>query len=188
MVTKPDRRVRRTQQALQRALLQLMAEKGYESVTIQDIIDSADVGRSTFYNHYSNKDELLKDGFADLRSLIGQPAPNATAAANRDPLRFSLPFLRHIHEQRNLARAIFTQSGLRSVLRHIEELLADVVRDELPSTTPGGVPREAVVRFIVSSHLACLEWWLAESPQSTPEEIDEIFRTLSRPGIEAAGR
>ncbi|MGW2235186.1 TetR/AcrR family transcriptional regulator [Streptomyces sp. NPDC001759] len=185
VVTKPDRRVRRTQQALQRALLQLMAEKGYESVTIQDIIDRADVGRSTFYNHYSNKDELLKDGFADLRSLIGHPPPNATAAPNRDPLRFSLLFLRHIQEQRNLAQAVFTQNGLRPVLKHIEELLADVVRDEISSSTPRGVPREAVVRFVVAAHLACLEWWLTESPHSPPEEIDEIFRTLCLPGIGA---
>ncbi|MEU6540208.1 TetR/AcrR family transcriptional regulator [Streptomyces sp. NPDC047000] len=188
MVTRPDRRVRRTQQALQSALLRLMAEKGYENVTIQDIIDRADVGRSTFYNHYSNKDELLTDGFADLRTLIDRPAPNATAAPARDPLRFSLPFLRHLQEQRNLARAVFTQSGLRPVLQHIEELLADVVRDEIPAATPCGVPREAVVRFVVAAHLACLRWWLTESPQSTPEEIDEIFRTLARPGIEGGGR
>ncbi|MFF4590373.1 TetR/AcrR family transcriptional regulator [Streptomyces sp. NPDC001388] len=188
MVTTPDRRIRRTRQALHQALLQLMAEKGYESVTIQDIIDRADVGRSTFYNHYSNKDDLLKDGFADLRSLVGRQSPKATAAQNRGPLRFSLPFLHHIQEQRHLARALFTQSGLRPVRKHMEELLADVVRDEIPSTTPGVAPREAVVRFIVASHLACLEWWLTESPQSTPEDIDKIFRTLTQPGIEADGR
>ncbi|MER8010849.1 TetR/AcrR family transcriptional regulator [Streptomyces sp. NPDC094149] len=188
MVTRLDRRVRRTQQALQRALLQLMAEKGYESVTIQDIIDRADVGRSTFYNHYANKDELLKDGFADLRSLIDRASPSGAAAPDRGALRFSLPFLHHIHEQRTLAQAIFTESGLRLVLKHIEELLADVVRDEIPATPPHGVPREAVVRFVVASHLACLQWWLTESPDSTPEEIDEIFRTLTQPGIEADGQ
>ncbi|MFF9819469.1 TetR/AcrR family transcriptional regulator [Streptomyces sp. NPDC014006] len=188
MVTKPDRRIRRTRQALLQALFQLMVEKGYEGVTIQDIIDRADVGRSTFYNHYSNKDDLLKDGFANLRSLVDQPPPNATAVPNRGPLRFSLPFLRHIQEQGDLARAVFTRGGLRPVLKHIEGLLADVVRDEIPSTTSGAVPGEAVVRFIVASHLACLEWWLTETPQSTPEEIDEIFRTLTRPGVEAGGR
>jgi AcrR family transcriptional regulator len=188
MVTRPDRRIRRTRQALHHAFFQLMVEKGYESVTIQDIIDRADVGRSTFYNHYSNKDDLLKDGFANLRLLVDQPPPNATAAPARGPFRFSLPFLHHIQEQWPLAQAIFTQSGLRPVLKHIEELLRDVVRDELSSTAAGGVPREAVVRFIVASHLACLQWWLAESPQSTPEEVDEIFRTLTRPGIEADGR
>jgi AcrR family transcriptional regulator len=186
MVTKPDRRVRRTRQALQSALLDLMAEKGYEAVTIQDIIDRADIGRSTFYNHYTNKDDLLSDGFADLRTLVGRPT-NASTASHRGPLCFSLPFLRHIQEQRDLARSVFTESGLRPVLRHIEELLIDVVRSDLPSTTGRGVPPEALARFVVAAHMALVAWWLAQSPQSTPEEIDEIFRALAQPGIDATG-
>ncbi|MFF4574380.1 TetR/AcrR family transcriptional regulator [Streptomyces sp. NPDC001410] len=186
MVTKPDRRVRRTRQALRSALIDLMTEKGYEAVTIQDIIDRADIGRSTFYNHYVNKDDLLTDGFADLRTLVGRPT-NAGAASPRGPLDFSLPFLRHIEEQRDLARAVFTETSLRPVLKHIEELLLDVVRDDLPSPTGRGVPPEARARFVVAAHLALVAWWLAHSPRSTPEEVDEIFRALAQPGIDATG-
>jgi AcrR family transcriptional regulator len=60
MTTTPDRRVRRTRQALQDALFTLMTEKGYDAVTVQDTIDRADVGRSTFHSHYADKDELLQ--------------------------------------------------------------------------------------------------------------------------------
>ncbi|WP_244666612.1 TetR/AcrR family transcriptional regulator [Myceligenerans indicum] len=180
MVTTQDRRVRRTRRALLDALLALMAEKGYEEVTIQDIIDRADVGRSTFYNHYSNKEDLLKDGFADLRLLI-DPSGGDASGRPPDPLRFSLPLLRHLDEQRQVAMTVFGAGRLHPVLAVIEGLLADIVRGELPAFTAGGIPREAVVGHIIGSHLALVQWWLMTSPDSTPEEVDAIFRALTRP-------
>jgi AcrR family transcriptional regulator len=163
-----------------------MAEKGYEAVTIQDIIDRADIGRSTFHNHYTNKDDLLTDGFADLRTLVGRPA-NGSTASHRGPLCFSLPFLRHLQEQQNLARVVFTEGSMRPVLKRIEELLLDVVRSDLPPTTGRGVPPEALARFVVAAHVGLVAWWLGQSPRSTPEEVDEIFRALTQPAIDAPG-
>ena len=58
-----DRRVRRTRQRLKEALLELIAGQPYESITVEDITRRADVGRSTFYSHYTSKDELLFTGF-----------------------------------------------------------------------------------------------------------------------------
>jgi AcrR family transcriptional regulator len=58
-MTKPDRRVERTRELLQTALIELIAERGYDAITIQDIVDRANVGRTTFYSHYNSKDELF---------------------------------------------------------------------------------------------------------------------------------
>jgi AcrR family transcriptional regulator len=65
-----DRRVRRTQDLLRRALLSLIQEKGYDRITVQDILDRADIGRSTFYAHYRDKDDLLRAGFQDIRAAL----------------------------------------------------------------------------------------------------------------------
>src|SRR6266516_2886157 len=65
-----DRRVQRTQQLLRNALFSLIQEKGFESLSVQDIIDRADVGRTTFYAHFDNKEDLLLSGFEDLRALL----------------------------------------------------------------------------------------------------------------------
>ena len=66
-----DRRVQRTRQLLNRALMELIVEKGYDSVTVQDIIDRANLGRSTFYAHYQDKDDLLFSGIDEVvHSLI----------------------------------------------------------------------------------------------------------------------
>src|SRR5262245_17355252 len=98
MASTPDRRVRRTRRALQEALIGLMTEKSYEAVTVQDVIDRADVGRSTFYTHYTDKDKLLRDSIAVLRSLVEQPVTPGPANRRR-PLRFSLPLFRHVHAE-----------------------------------------------------------------------------------------
>ena len=59
----PDRRVQRTRRLLHKALMTEVLDKKYESITVQEILDRADVGRSTFYTHFHDKDELLVSGF-----------------------------------------------------------------------------------------------------------------------------
>jgi AcrR family transcriptional regulator len=61
-----DRRVQRTRRLLHKAFMSLILEKKYESITVQEILDRADVGRSTFYMHFRDKDELLVSGFQYL--------------------------------------------------------------------------------------------------------------------------
>ena len=70
MARKKDRRVQRTNQLLRAALVSLIQEKGYENITVQNIIDRANVGRATFYAHFENKEDLLVSGFEDLRALL----------------------------------------------------------------------------------------------------------------------
>jgi AcrR family transcriptional regulator len=186
MASTPDRRVRRTRKAIQDALISLMTEKRYEAVTVQDIIDRADVGRSTFYMHYTDKDDLLRDNFAVLRSLVEQPVP-LEAANRRRLLRFSLPLFRHIHAERRLARALFGRPGGGPVVRQVEEVLTDIVRTELAelfaTDPPSRAPEDAVVRYVVGAYLALLDWWLDAEPVLSPEEADRIFQTLAAPGI-----
>ena len=82
-----DRRIPRTRAMLQHALTSLILKKGYEAITIQDICDEANVGRSTFYAHYTSKDDLKRSGFEHLRKEFGdrqrdaQAAPEARASA-----------------------------------------------------------------------------------------------------------
>jgi AcrR family transcriptional regulator len=83
-----DRRVRRTRELLRSALLSLIQEKGYERITVRDILDRADVGRSTFYAHYRDKDELLQSGFEDVRSALAaemQPEASRSKARSWNP-------------------------------------------------------------------------------------------------------
>jgi hypothetical protein len=80
---KEDRRIGRTRKMMHEALMALIVEKGYESVTVQDILDRADLGRSTFYSHYRSKDELLLSGFDHLRTMLEETVSKADDCQKR---------------------------------------------------------------------------------------------------------
>ncbi len=78
-----DRRVNRTRKALQQAHISLILEKGYEATTVEDICDAANVGRSTFYAHYTSKDDLRRSGLEHLRKELVDRQKEALAAPGR---------------------------------------------------------------------------------------------------------
>ncbi|WIN00318.1 TetR/AcrR family transcriptional regulator [Actinoplanes oblitus] len=183
MATTPDRRVRRTRAALRDALLSLMAERGYEAVTVHEIIDRADVGRSTFYNHYTDKDELLHDTLGELQSILAAPAK--PVGGTQHGLRFSLPLLRHVAGQRRLGGALFGRGNRTPVLARIQDVLTEVVRTELAAAPgrPPRIPDEAVAHYVVGAYLSLLDWWLTSAPELAAEDADRIFQTLVMPGL-----
>jgi AcrR family transcriptional regulator len=178
-----DRRVARTRNALHDALMSLVLKKGYDTVTIQDIIDEADVGRSTFYSHYGGKDELLRDGFRRLRAELGtaQAASRRAGAKNaRKPLSFSLALFEHAAGYKRVYRALLGGRGSTIVLHEIRRVLADLVLKEPGYGAGESVPADLRVQFVVGSLLTVLTWWLEKSPGRTPAEADTLFRRLVR--------
>src|SRR5713226_5632016 len=104
-----DRRVQRTRQLLQGALLSLIREKGFEALSVQDIIDRANVGRATFYAHFDNKEDLLVSGFDGLRAALKELQRQAhmrTASSDERLFAFSHEMFAHIAEYRKVFRAM----------------------------------------------------------------------------------
>ena len=184
-----DRRVRRTRTALLHALLSLMIEKGYDAITVQDLIDRADIGRSTFYAHFTDKSDLLHEAMSGLRAIV-EPGPEGPPPDRRRPLPFSLRMFQHVQDQHLLLRALLGHPGASSVLSEIEQILLDVARIEL-STLAGPpatvrVPLDLLARTVVASYLAALTWWVSNDFQHTPDEMNALFQTIVAPGIRAA--
>src|SRR5690349_12821508 len=101
-----DRRAARTRRALHEALISLILRKGYDSITIQEIIDAADVGRSTFYAHYTSKEDLLRGGFESLRSELAGARHRASEKRDAGPLAFSLALFEHACGYKQVYRAL----------------------------------------------------------------------------------
>jgi AcrR family transcriptional regulator len=171
-----DRRVRRTRQLLIDALLGLIVERGYEGLTVQDILDRADVGRSTFYAHFRDKDDLLHAAFGRLRTVLALPAADE---APPDLATLSLALFRHTGGQRMLYQALVGQPSGAQLTRFLHELLSDYVRRHLAQLGADlPVPAEVAAQYYVSALLGLLSWWL-DAPQGySPEEMDTMFRRL----------
>lgn len=173
-----DRRVGRTKRRLKEALLALIQERGYEAITIEELSARADVGRSTFYSHFTSKDDLLFAGFdVWLRSLTVPPA--GAGAARR--FHFSLPLLRHIREQRRFFQATIARGGNAAVRRRTTELFAELARIELDRMRPTDDRgrREGEAHAVAGAFLALAAWWLNGGSGVTAETVDEIFQATA---------
>jgi AcrR family transcriptional regulator len=178
---KQDRRVRRTKELLRSALIALITEKGYDRLTVQDIIDRADVGRSTFYAHFRDKDDLLFYGLEEVREAFRPGQEQAT-----------LHVFEHFARSGDVWKAMVGRRGGEMFMRYLHGLLSDLLRGQLAARAPAGetvVPLDALVEFATSTLIGLgTRWWMEKSVPLTPKEMDRLYRRLTEPGIRAGLR
>jgi AcrR family transcriptional regulator len=189
-----DRRSARTRSVLQQALLSLILKKDYEAITINEICDTANVGRSTFYAHFTGKDDLQRSGLENLRGLLAprrMDGPMHSGAVHERILGFSLPMLKHARDHLNTYRALHGSRGGTLALDTIRRILADQVRTELaaPGIWPSAarMPHEVIVEYIVGAYMAVLTRWLDGGAKLPPEDVDAMFVRLAVEGIAPSG-
>jgi AcrR family transcriptional regulator len=187
-----DRRVVRTTKTLHQALISLILKKNYEAITIQEICDEANIGRSTFYAHYTSKDELHQRGIEHLRKLLADGRSDATVD-QRDirgrSLSFSRALFQHAQDRKDLFQALAGSRGGAVALATIRRVISDAVRDGLAETvdknSTDSIPRELIVQFVVGAYMAVLTWWLDQGAKLPPAKIDAMFRRLAGEGLES---
>jgi AcrR family transcriptional regulator len=186
MVAKaPDRRVQRTRKLLQDALFALILEKGYEAITVQDIIDRANVGRATFYAHFMDKQQLFLSGFEQLRVFLAQQHA-AVAGSGARKLSFSLGMFEHVQDHLHLYRALVGKQSGAVMVQRMQQMITDLVREELAALAPSDsppIPREIVVQYMVSTFMGLLIWWADHEGPYTPAQMDAMFQQLTLPGM-----
>ncbi|RUW85592.1 TetR/AcrR family transcriptional regulator [Mesorhizobium sp. M1E.F.Ca.ET.063.01.1.1] len=177
-----DRRVARTRAALQDALIALIPAHGYAAITVEDICEKANVGRSTFYTHYADKDELRSATLeAHLRSLNRKRASSRTETGDQ-LFEFSLPMFEHAQAFRALHRALLSSSG-DTIHDQFRERIRRAVRTEVVGKQPAGIPPEFAVQFISGAFLTVLAWWTTEEASLSPSEIDDLFQRMAAQGL-----
>jgi AcrR family transcriptional regulator len=192
-----DRRVERTQQLIRGAMLTLVREKGFEALTVQEIIDRANVGRATFYAHFDNKDDLLASGFDDLRASLKARQQDTLAGGRTVEDRvfgFSHEVFAHTDEYRDVFRAMVGKRSGAAVQRLLHKLVIDLVREDIKVTAAdadrNAVPAEALVQFIAGALFGLLMWWLegkmGGKVRLSVAEINALFRRLAIPALKAS--
>ena len=185
---KADRRVCRTRRSLSDALVELILEKRYDSITVQNVIDRADVGRSTFYAHYRDKEDLflsdwkrLLDGF--VRSINWEGA----AVGQFIPLQGLFSHVQDFHRfYRALERSRKTDWLFETGLSHLNESIENSLASWLADKPRPTVPIPVLANYLACEIIALLKWWLDRNMPYTPERMGEIFHGLVAPGFRSA--
>jgi AcrR family transcriptional regulator len=206
-----DRRVRRTRTRLKESLLQLLGEKDYDEITVEDIAGRADVGRSTFYSHFDSKEDLLFSGFdAWVVSLaargdgVHHPVAEEPPERETEPrFRFSLPLLHHMRANERLFRAFFLRGQSPWARRRLVAVLTETVRREIE--TPGSAPgvrgaaalrtrarssareTDGQAHAIAWAFVGVVLWWLESARGMSTDAVDRVFQSAVRcPPVEGA--
>lgn len=189
MTLKPvDRRVRKTRTLLQHTMQELILEKGYDAITVQNILDRADVARATFYAHFRDKGDLLLSGFEILHAEMDE----AMAAKRGGPPSLSdiaLSIFRHAQDNRRGFQAMMGGASGEIVIRAARGYLAGHVRDEIgPRATRIQNPAivDAIVDFEAGALVSLITWWLDTESTLSADEMQALYVTLTRPGLDAA--
>jgi len=210
---KPDRRVQKTRKLLQDALIELVAERGYESVSIREILDKANVGRSTFYAHFQDKDQLLHSILDYLNELFEQHKERVLDVTKKSgnvghtdagpvfsPTLSLFQFVGQNHRffkamLGNRGYGIFAKPIYDYVFDHIHGIFTEPVHADVftqlhgqfntlrPREKYGSLESEIAAHYFVSALMGILVWWVEKDMPCAAEEIDRLFRELAMPGF-----
>jgi AcrR family transcriptional regulator len=199
-IKKMDRRVDRTRRLLRDALMDLILEKGYEAVTVEEVAGRANVGRTTFYLHYKDKEELLLESInaivADLVGQMSELPPSAwvvaldaasTSVSPHAPIQI---VFQHAAEHADLYQVMLRGEGSSKAPIKITRILAGAVQQVLEEriTEQGlpvvpSLPLDVFCNYFAGSLLGIITWWLEADMPYPPEEMAVMFQKLAYPGI-----
>jgi AcrR family transcriptional regulator len=186
-----DRRVRRTRRLLRGALLALVAEKGYDRVTVQHVLDRADVGRATFYAHFRDKDDLLLSGFDELREAIRSAMARYERGDHAPPipgLEMTRALFEHVAAHRALYRGLAGGRAGALVLGRARAELVTLVRAHFERVAAQQRAEPTVALEVLAEHtvgalLGVLTWWLEHPSTHSPQEMAATFERLATPTV-----
>jgi AcrR family transcriptional regulator len=193
-MTKTDRRVERTRELLQKALIELIGEGGYDAITIQDIVDRANIGRTTFYLHYTGKDELFMSCHEAIVSefQIGphHPLTREELLANEAPQGMKYAY-RHLEDKRPLFYSIFQGKDSFLILRRIRDWSAGEIEASLRAAfaeAESTIPLDVLANYLAGAQIALLQWGLEKRQSHRLEKLAQTFHRLQRAAIRDAFR
>ncbi|RPJ24413.1 MAG: TetR/AcrR family transcriptional regulator [Chloroflexi bacterium] len=194
---KTDRRIQRTRQFLRKALLELIKEKDYDTISIEEITERANVGRATFYLRYKDKEDLLLDEFREMANekvqalseipfsaWLESRADAADPKENR-PAPPLLIVFEHIHDNSELYYILLKSEKASRIVERIRKISTGAIvkfvetkakTDPIPFLFR--VPIEFFAAFFSGALLSTVDWWLEEGMHHTPREMTYLFQDL----------
>lgn len=182
---KTDARVRRTRDALGDALVALMQEKPFETITVQDVLDRANVGRSTFYSHYRGKDDLL---MSDAEEFFESVAMLLSLSGDKSDRVFPVSeFFGHVIDAKQFVEALASAGKFSDNMELARGMFARGIERRLAELPKGRrIPeneRAAIAFAHAGALLSLLTWWIDRGMKQSPAEMDQLFHRLVWQGV-----
>ena len=184
-----DRRQLKTRDAIFEAFGNLLSRKSFSSITVQDIIDKANVGRTTFYAHFQTKDQLLKELCIDMFSHVFSDSLSTedTHDFSRDagnPQAMITHVLYHLLENKRNIIGILTFEGGELFYGFFKQFFNELMSKHLVSglgVKKRNIPQDFLINHISSSFVGMVQWWISNKLEQSPEELSNYFMAVIEP-------
>ncbi len=191
MERKLDRRIRRSRKRLSQAMLDLVVEKEYETITIQDITDRADLNRATFYLHYGSKEELLivslEERFDALVSQFDQLSAERPIWEDKQSIILTFE---HVADNAKLYKVLLSERGMGYLINRIVTYIADLSNklmiDSMPDNATLTIPGHLISQHVAGSLFSLLSWWITNDMPHSPEYMTDVMHQLCVQGTLSA--
>jgi len=178
-----DRRQQKTRKAIFDALSKLLERKRFENITVQEIIDEANIGRSTFYAHFETKDDLLKEMCTDIfHHVFTEALPQESEhdfSTGIPNLELKLGhILYHLRESKRNLKAILGGESGELFMRFLKQYLHGLFA-QYKNCFPAAVPEDFLLHHLTGSFAEAVKWWITEDTKHTPEEVASFYMTMN---------
>jgi AcrR family transcriptional regulator len=183
-----DRRIQRTKESLQKALLDLIQQKSYEDIEIQEITETANTARITFYRHYATKDDLLIDCleqiYQDLKGVMGEK--DITQILDLRMLPPNLKLFEFLGQNASLLRILMTGPKSWLIQERFRHYIVEHLTEEFARMPQfADLPIVLMVNHMASCVIGNASWWLMADCPYSPEYIARLTHTMSITGVMA---
>lgn len=184
-----DRRQQKTRKAIMEAFTRLLFRENYNKITIQEIIDEANVGRTTFYAHFETKDDLLKELCQELfghviDSAMDRSHTHGLYSEGSAPTSVFCHLLQHLNENQNNILGLLSCESNEIFLRYFKDSLNELVQSQLSAWDCRNrtmLPEDFLINHISSSFVETILWWIKGGRKQSPIELDKYFRAVIEP-------
>ena len=181
-----DRRQLKTRKAIFDAFIYLLSKKDYNHITVQEIIDIADVGRATFYSHFETKDyllkELCKELFEHINSTFEGDNQSNKHLFNCDGQEdVFLHILKHFKRNDNNLLILFSSENNELFLKYYKTYLSSLIDKHLDSFKikhSNDLPRDFLINYITSTFVETVKWWVSNKMVQSPEVINQYIKDI----------
>lgn len=166
-MTAQDRRITKTRKAIYQAFLYLLNQKDYEAITVQEIIDLADVGRSTFYSHYESKELLLDELCQKLFHHLFERTQYLS------PQDYLAHIFQHFKKNQDHVTSLLLSKNdyfIRQLRKELEHDVYPMVADELIQSHPN-IPHSYLKHLVITNFIETLTWWLKKGKSYSEQEV-----------------
>lgn len=173
-----DRRQMKTRKAIFRAFRGLLEKKRYDHITVQEIIDAADVGRSTFYAHFETKDLLLEAMCGEIFLHIFESDPCPFAGQDADLQGKLAHILWHIRDSKNDLSGILLSDSGPLFMEYFKDYLKILFGQHMDKFRTD-VPADFVLNHLTGSFAEAVSWWMREKMSAEPETVAAYFMNMT---------